>query len=81
MSAGASPGLRYDPPSLFVYPATLDLEWMAEPGAIYTVEATDDVANGTWVQIGQVNTAGMTQFSDAAQASMDRRYYRLRLIP
>ncbi len=81
LSAGASPGLRYDPPSLFVYPATLDLEWMAEPGAIYTVEATDDVANGTWVQIGQVNTAGMTQFPDASQASMDRRYYRLRLIP
>jgi hypothetical protein len=81
LSAGASPGLRYDPPSLFAHPATLDLEWMAEPGAIYTVEATDDVANGTWVQIGQVNTAGMTQFSDAGQASMDRRFYRLRLIP
>ncbi|MFT7513256.1 MAG: hypothetical protein ACI9QL_002467 [Candidatus Omnitrophota bacterium] len=81
LSAAGSPGVRFDPPALTANPATMNLEWMGASGAVYIVEASDTLEDGTWIAIGQVNAAGMIQYADPGVPTSGRRYYRLRLIP
>ena len=75
LATAGSPGIVFSPPVL-----DDTLQWDAESGAAYVIEACDDLRNDTWIELGTMTGDGVVQYTDADAATMLRRYYRLRLV-
>ncbi|MBN2685495.1 MAG: right-handed parallel beta-helix repeat-containing protein [Pontiellaceae bacterium] len=54
--------------------------WTARPGAVYQLQACDDLTTADWINIGTPITATTTELSASDPAPADHRFYRVILI-